>query len=120
MRRFLLPLLVATLTGCSTVDGSTPWSLVTAGVSAGSFIVLQRGIVDAAVSLAKGQDCSVLHLERRGEYCRTVAAVSEPPFCTRSLGGVDCWTEYEPYGPQRPVADTPAPAEREAVRWPPL
>lgn len=120
MRRLLLPLLVATVPGCSTVDGSTPWSLVAAGVSAGSFIVLQRGVVDTAVSLARRQDCSVLHLERRGEYCRTVAAVTEPPFCTRSLGAVDCWTEPAPYGPQRPVADTPLPAEREAARWPPL
>lgn len=95
-----------------------PVSLWLAGASVASFVVLQRGVFDAVYSLATGQDCSVLHLERRGEYCRSAAVAQPVPFCTRTIGQVDCWTVAEPYGPQRPVADIPPPPPaRERLRW---
>lgn len=111
------------LAGCS---GSTPLqepiagapaSLWLSGASVASFAVLQRGLVDVAYSMVTGQDCSVINIERRGEYCRTEAVATPVPFCTRSLGDVDCWTVAEPYGPQRAVPDTPARAERTPRRW---
>jgi hypothetical protein len=111
------------LAGCSTppvlreqVMGA-PVSLWLAGASVASFVVAERGLFDIAYSVVTGQDCSVIHLERRGEYCRTDPVQAPAPFCTRSLGDVDCWTVAEPYGPQRGVPDTPAAQERAARRW---
>jgi len=117
MTRLVL-LAAALLAGAcgSTIQG-TPVSLVAAGAAVGSFVVLQRGPVDAVYSLVTGQDCSVLHLERRGEYCRSVEVPMETAFCTRSLGQVDCWTEVQPFGPQRAVADTPVRPASEPARW---
>jgi len=94
-----------------------PVSLWLAGGSVASFVMLQRGLVDVAYSVVTGQDCSVLNIDTRGEYCRTDPVTAPAPFCTRSLGDVDCWTVAEPYGPQRPVPDAPAAAERSPRRW---
>jgi hypothetical protein len=111
------------LTGCSTppvlreqVLGA-PVSLWLASGSVASFVVLQRGLFDVAYSVVTGQDCSVIHLERRGEYCRSDPVASPAPYCTRSLGDVDCWTVAEPFGPQRSVSDTAAVQERAPRRW---
>lgn len=120
MRARLLLLGLLAAPGCQSEIAGTPASLVAAGAVAGSYVVLQRNPIDAVYSLVTGQDCSTLHIERRGEYCRTRAVEAPPPFCTRSLAGVDCWTEVQPYGPQRPVADTPERPEVEAAPWPPL
>ncbi|MCS6854166.1 MAG: hypothetical protein NZ523_05365 [Elioraea sp.] len=117
MLRVLLALLALPLVACGTTIQGTPASLVAAGAVAGSFVVLQRGPVDAMYSLITGEDCSVLHLERRGEYCRSVERIGAAPFCTRSLGQVDCWTEPRPFGPQQAVADTPARPATEPARW---
>ncbi len=113
--RLLLAGLLVSACG-SDIEG-TPVSLIAAGTVVTSYAVLQRSPIDAVYSLVTGKDCSSLHLERRGEYCRTREVVTAPAFCTRSLATVDCWTETAPYGPQRAVTDTPAPREREAVRW---
>ncbi|WP_439576294.1 hypothetical protein [Elioraea sp.] len=118
VRLLLLALLAAA--GCRSEVEGTPVSLIAAGTVVTSYAVLQRSPIDAIYSLVVGKDCSSLHLERRGEYCRTRAAVTPPPFCTRSLASVDCWTETQPYGPQRPVADTPVRPEVEAAPWPPI
>jgi len=89
-----------------------PVSLWAAGASVASFVVLQRGLVDVAYSIVTGKDCSVINIERRGEYCRTDPVTAPATFCTRSLGDVDCWLVAEPYGPQRQVSDTPPEPER--------
>jgi hypothetical protein len=117
-RLALLALLVGA--GCGSEIKGTPVALVAAGTVVTSYAVLERSPIDAVYSLVTGQDCSTLHLERRGEYCRTREAIAEPAFCTRSLAAVDCWTETAPFGPQRAVADTPARPERERVPWPAL
>lgn len=113
----------ALMAGCSSppllqerVIGA-PVSLWTAGASVASFAVLQRGVFDVAYSLVTGKDCSVVNIERRGEYCRTDPVAAPVAFCTRSLGDVDCWTVAEPYGPQRQVADQPPAPERVPRRW---
>lgn len=119
LMRTRLLLLAALLAGAgcrSEVEG-TPVSLLAAGTVVTSYAVLQRSPIDTIYSLVTGKDCSSLHLERRGEYCRTREVLTAPPFCTRSLAEVDCWTETAPYGPQRAVSDIPPRPEREAVRW---
>jgi hypothetical protein len=117
MRPFLrlrpLPLLL--LAACDPASLGT-----TAAVGVGSVAVIGRTPVDAVVSLASGRDCSVVRLDRGQSYCRPVEAPpGPPPYCTRSLGGVDCWREPPLALPlQRGVADGPATltAEQEAHR----
>lgn len=92
----------------------------TAAVGAGSVVLIGRTPVDAAVSLARGQDCSIVRLDRGQGYCKPPEAPPAPqPYCTRSLGRVDCWREPPLALPtQRGVADGPATltAEQEAHR----
>jgi hypothetical protein len=112
------------LGGCSEVPLSqepvagAPLSLWLAGTGVASYVVLQRGLFDTIYSLVTGKDCSLLNIERAGEYCRSEPVAQPIAFCTRSLGDVDCWTVANPYGPQRAVTDTPSPpVARRPVRW---
>jgi hypothetical protein len=101
----LLLLLLLLLPGCD------PTGLgVAAGVTAGSVAVIGRTPVDAVVSLAAGRDCSVVRLDRGLSYCAAPEAAPAPqPYCTRSLGRVDCWTRPPlAVPPQRGVADGPS------------
>ena len=80
---------------------------------------------DALVSAAAERDCTILNLDRGLPYCRAPAGEPAPqPFCTRSLGRVDCWRGSPPLAmpAYRGVADTPAgpPAEARARPWPRL
>lgn len=104
-RRLLLPLPLLALAAC---DPASLGAAAAAGV--GSVVVIGRTPVDAAVSLARGRDCSVVRLDRGLGYCRPVEPPpSAPPYCTRSLGRVDCWREPPLAIPlQRGVADGPA------------
>ena len=112
----LLPLsLLLPLAACD------PASLgATAAMGVGSVAAIGRTPVDAAASLATGRDCSVVRLDRGLGYCRPVEPPpAPPPYCTRSLGRVDCWREPPLALPvQRGVADGPAAltAEQEAHR----
>lgn len=116
----LLPLLLA---GC----GTTPDQLVFGfgGLGIASLAILQRSPIDAWYSLFNNRDCSIVRLDRGQSYCRDPEPPPAPqPFCTRSLGVVDCWRDRsELPGQQAGVADGPAeftPAQ-EAYRtrgWP--
>jgi hypothetical protein len=104
MRRLPLLLLLLSLAACD------PASLgATAAAGVGSVVVIGRTPVDAVVSLASGRDCSVVRLDRGQSYCRPVEPPpAPPPYCTRSLGRVDCWREPPLAIPlQRGVADGP-------------
>ncbi|MDR3489532.1 MAG: hypothetical protein P4M05_32160 [Bradyrhizobium sp.] len=95
------------LTGC----GATPEQLL-AGVAGGgiaSIAIIHRSPFDALYSLAAGRDCSVVRLDRGETHCRPQEPPPEiPRFCTRSLGGVDCWSEPSKLSPpQHQVADGP-------------
>ncbi|PWS37847.1 hypothetical protein DFH01_00575 [Falsiroseomonas bella] len=81
-------------------------------VSGTSVILIGRTPVDAVATLATGRDCSVVNRERRLPWCLEPPAPPPPtPFCTPSLGRVDCWTVPPPGAPLRGVADPPrAPA----------
>jgi len=95
---------------------------VVGGVAVGSVVVLQRTPFDAAWSLLSGRDCSTVRLEQGKSWCRPVEPAPEPPpYCTRSLGVVDCWAD--PAGRPPSVADgprvlTPEQEANRTRRWP--
>lgn len=89
--RLILPLILL-LGGCG--GGPEQWVPVGAAVGIGSIAVMGRTPLDAVVSLVTGSDCSVVRLEKRQTYCRAEEPPpEEQPFCTRSLGRVDCWKD---------------------------
>jgi hypothetical protein len=101
----LLPLLLLATVACD------PAGLgVAAAVGAGSVVVIGRTPVDAVVSAVSGRDCSVVRLDRGLGYCRPEEPPPPPqPYCTRSLGGVDCWRQPPLALPTaRGLADGPA------------
>ena len=116
--RALLLLLLFTLPGCAEPV------IALAAAEVGSVVVVGRGSADIGVSAISGRDCSIVRLDRGQTYCAPVEPPSAPgPFCTRSLGVVDCWINPEALpAPQRPVADgpTPTPAQEQYrhARWP--
>lgn len=117
-RRCLLLLLL--LAGCQ----ASPVQLtsVVGGVTVGSIAVLHRSPADAVWSLMTGRDCSVVRLDQGKSWCRPVEpAPQPPPYCTRSLGTVDCW--IDPKGKPPQVADgpsrlTPAQEANRTRTWP--
>lgn len=98
-----------------------------AAVDAGTVVVAGRTLGDTVVSLVSGRDCSVVRVARQESYCAPREAPPEPPpFCTRTLGGVDCWaTPPVAWPPVRGLADgryelTPAQEANRTRRWPGL
>ena len=121
MRIHLDKLLLLLATGCTPVSAG-----IGAAAELASIPVLGRSLPDAVISVVAGQDCSVVRIDQGNTYCRP----PEPPppgipFCTRSLGVVDCWVD--PWNlngpPPRPVADgarmlTPAQQINARHSWP--
>ena len=115
----LLPLLAA----CHTLP-TTPLAVL-AGVEAASVVVFGRDVGDIVVSAASGRDCSIVRLDRGKSYCRPLdPPPARPAFCTRSLAGVDCWSNPEALPAHtREVADgprvlTPEQEARRTRKWP--
>jgi hypothetical protein len=95
--------------------------------NAAAIPVFHRDIFDILYSVITGKDCSVVRLDKMQSYCRPPEPPPEPPpYCTRSLGTVDCWTSSAmPAGPGPSVADgpatlTPAQERDRTARWPSL
>ena len=115
--------LLAGLAGCAPFnEAAGAWAGVDAVVA---IPVFGRTTTDLAVSLISGRDCSVVRLEQGARYCKPREGPPLPaPFCTRSLGGVDCWASPALLPGQAGVADTPAltPAQEanRTARWPDL
>ena len=65
-----------------------------------------------------GIDCSLVRMQQGRPYCNTQEPPPErPPFCTRSLGTVDCWSNPQALsGPPREVADGPRTLTQEQER----
>ena len=102
MRRLILAPVLLSLAACDPTGVAAG-----AAVMGGSVAVIGRTPVDALVSVVSGRNCSAVRLDRGMGYCRPEEAPpAPPPFCTRSLGRVDCWAE--PVGGRRGVADGPA------------
>jgi hypothetical protein len=132
MHRYALILLLLSVAGCNTEAAGS-----FAAANAASIPVFHRSIPDLAVSAVTGRDCSVavtgrdcsvVRLDQGKTYCReTEPPPDRPPFCTRSLGMVDCWVNPEALngGPPREVADgprtlTPEQEKDRTRRWPGL
>lgn len=94
------------------------------GAEAGSVAVFGRGIVDIGVSAATGRDCSVVHLDRRQDYCAPRERLPGPePYCSRTLADVQCWSDPQDFvSVPRQIVDTPhltTEQERQVTaRWP--
>jgi hypothetical protein len=89
MQRFaaalLLTLSASALGGCVMV----PTILVTSAIE----------LVDKTASIRLGMDCAATHIFIGDPYCRsnTVPNNIPPVYCYRTLGGVDCYAEEDPY-----------------------
>lgn len=92
--------------------------------NAASVVVFGRSIPDLGVSAVTGKDCSIVRLDQGKTYCAPrEAAPPRPPYCTRSLGTVDCWSNPEAFADApREVADqpylTPLQEQHRTARWP--
>jgi hypothetical protein len=92
----LVALALVGLTGCvAAITPPVASALNVAGaVMVGSVAALGRTPVDAAYSLVTGKDCSVVHWDQGKSYCRATEPLPDAlPYCTRSLGVVDCWRD---------------------------
>ena len=118
-----VPLLLATLLlgACAQQISSHAPTLASAGpaIVATGATVLGVATVDAIASRRTEKDCSVLNLLDGDPYCRstTVPNGRPPVHCFKTLGGVDCYSEADPYKlaetghtPERaPLAPRPPP-----------
>jgi len=65
---------------------------------------------DHLASWATGRDCSIIHFEKDGEYCREPekAIDRSDTVCVRTLGAVECHPRADPYAVgNRPLASPP-------------
>ena len=99
--------------------------LLCAASLCGCVPVFHRTLPDLVYSGVSGRDCSMVRLDRGESYCRPVALPVPPqPYCTRSLGTVDCWQNPEqvanlgPNVAQGPTALTPEQNRIRLARWP--
>lgn len=122
--RALLPLLLLLPLAACGVAWTTPVGAA-AGVSLVSVIVLHRTPFDLLWSLASGEDCSIVRLDQGLSYCKPrEAEPPQRPYCTRTLGWVDCWSDPLAFiNPPQQVADgpyklTPAQEKNRTNRWP--
>lgn len=82
----------------------------TAAVNIASVTLVGRSVPDILVSGVTGRDCSIVRIDRGLSYCGPRQdAPGPPPYCTRSIGSVDCWVTRPASIPmQRGVVDGPA------------
>ena len=98
---------VLVVAGCGISDNLG--AIIGVGANVVSVTTIQRSPLDAVYSWWTGRDCSVVRLDEGKTYCRPVEPKPEPPvFCTRGLGGVNCWADPDTVpGHPRGVADGP-------------
>lgn len=120
--RVALPM-VLLLAGCGATPAQVGFGVAAVGV--GSVAAIGRTPVDAVVSVVSGKDCSVVHWDQGKSYCKPEEAKPDaPPYCTRSLGVVDCWADpasVPDRGPEvadGPRALTPAQEKDRTKGWP--
>lgn len=60
------------------------------------------GAIDEKISQWTDRECSTVFLMLGDDYCREKRVIGERPgekiHCFRTLGGVDCYAEADPYG----------------------
>ncbi len=123
----IAPLLAGLVLPLATAGCGVPaWQPVSAFVAAdaASVMVFGRSMGDIVYSTLSGRDCSIVRLDQKQSYCVPQQGPLPPqPFCTHSLGTVDCWVNpWALNDDPRPIADelTPTPLQ-DAYRtapWP--
>ena len=123
----ILPILMLAFALSACGAATAPGVNIAAAASLATIPAIGRTPLDAAYSVLAGKDCSIVRLSNGQSYCRRPDPPWDAePFCTRSLGTVDCWSNPEAFGgPLTKVADGPKQpaAEQEAYRkrsWPDL
>ncbi len=117
LRLLLLGVCLAPLGGCVAAEAVV-------GVEASSDMVFGRGIGDIGVSAVTGRDCSAVRLDKGLPYCAPRGKLPPPPpFCTKTIGTVTCWTDPEHFASQpHQIADTPPLTAEQSrlitARWP--
>jgi hypothetical protein len=102
-RKMLLPaLFLLPLAGCALESALGPAAVL----GGASLVFTGKTPLDYFAGAATGRDCSAVRWERHGPWCVEPAPPPGPtPYCTRSLGSVDCWTARPPGAALRGVAD---------------
>ena len=117
MARSLLLAMMAMLPLGGCVSG--PMMAAGAAATGGGLVATGKTPVDHVAGWVLGQDCSAVRLENRRPWCVPIPTAAAPvPYCTRTIGSVNCWTEPPPGSPQRGVAD-PGPYPEPAAGLPP-
>ncbi|MEI6161423.1 MAG: hypothetical protein WCP77_16425 [Roseococcus sp.] len=122
MRAAFSLLALLALPGCDTASLAAG-----AAVNVASITLVGRSVPDIVISGLSGRDCSIVRVDRGLSYCNPSEALpGPPPYCTRSLGQVDCWVMRPASIPMQrgmvdgPVALTPAQEADRTAWWPGL
>lgn len=94
-RRIALGLRIFSLIGALAVAGCDAGTFMAA--SGASLMGSDKTIVDHAISVGSGKDCSILRTERGLTYCKEdMPKVRQNLYCYRDLGGVTCYDKPNP------------------------
>lgn len=67
-------------------------------------VVTDKTMIDHAISVASGKDCSVVRVEQGLRYCKEDEVVPHPVvFCYRELGDVTCYSNPDPRQEKGPL-----------------
>jgi len=117
-----LALMALPLAGCDTASLAAG-----AAVNIVSVTLVGRSMPDILISGLSGRDCSIVRVDRGLSYCGPAEEPPAPaPYCTPSLGRVDCWVTRPASIPMQrgvvdgPVALTPAQEANRTAWWPGL
>lgn len=101
------------LSGCgTTMSDVTGTNLFTGGEWYIAFDVISiintdKTLVDHAVSLSTGQDCSTIRKIDGKSYCKKDPVPETPLYCYRTLAAVSCYRTPDPYNTGAQTVDWP-------------
>ncbi|WP_033067617.1 hypothetical protein [Thalassospira australica] len=72
-----------------------------------SIINSDKTLIDHAVSLSTGQDCSTIRKIDGKSYCKKDPVPETPLYCYRSLAAVSCYRTPDPYNTGSQTVDWP-------------
>ncbi|WP_417830031.1 hypothetical protein [Thalassospira sp.] len=72
-----------------------------------SIINTDKTLIDHAVSLSTGQDCSTIRKIDGKSYCKKDPVPEPPLYCYRSLAAVSCYRTPDPYNTGAQTIDWP-------------
>ena len=118
-------LLAGVLTGCGYVVVPPGPFVAFGAIDLVTIAATKHDVFDIAWSAITGRDCSIVRLDSGDSYCKPVDPRPPiPPFCTRSIGTIDCWTsravlfDAAPGIADGPASLTPAQEANRTARWP--